>query len=492
MGMVIGIIVVLAIAALFAVLTCKSKNSDLFKWIGIAIFIAFCLTWIIPYGYFQSGTFYEYSMKRLGLTDIPSVLYYGVYFCLTTVIYLFTVGGLYGVLSKTKSYQALVKKTSKFVKGKELPVSIILMVLFVGLTSIMNSPLALIVFVPFVVSVLLNAKFDKLTTMGLTFGSILVGTLAATYGTDGLYWFNNYLSITDINVGLTYRLIIAVTALVLFVAYNIFRVLKMAKKNRINDLESDTFAIAEVKGKVKTWPAIVVLSFLFVVVVLGFVGWEASFGIEIFTKFHKWLTELTIGEDFAIFSYILGGGAVAFGGFEISTLITIVLVLTGVIALMNRMNLKDFADSYAEGFAKMGKPVCLYTLTYVLFMISYMSPFMAAASDWAMGLTKNFNPFITTITGFVTSIFHADLGYTSYIVGSALQTTYAANFDLAHTLYVATYGLVQVLAPTSGVLLLGLSYLKIDYKSWFKYIWMFAVAMVVVIFVLAAIITYAM
>ena len=49
MGIVIGIIIVLAVAAFLAVLTCKSKNSDLFKWIGIAIFIAFCLTWGIPY-----------------------------------------------------------------------------------------------------------------------------------------------------------------------------------------------------------------------------------------------------------------------------------------------------------------------------------------------------------------------------------------------------------------------------------------------------------
>lgn len=491
--MVIGIIVVLAIAALFAVLTCKSKNSDLFKWIGIAIFIAFCLTWVIPYGYFQNGTFYEYSMKRLGLTDIPSVAYYGVYFCLTTILYLFAVGGLYGVLSKTKSYQALVGKTSKFVKGKELPVSIVLMVLFVGLTSIISSPLALLVFVPFVVSVLLNAKFDKLTTMGLTFGSILVGTLAATYGTDGLFWFNNYMSITDISVGLNYRLIIAVAALLLFVAYNVFRVLKMTKQKKINDLESDTYPVESVKGKdVRIWPAIVVLGFLFVIVVLGFVGWETNFKIETFKNFHKWLTELTIGEDFTIFSYILGGSALAFGKFEISTLITIVLIVTVVVALMNHMSTKDFAESYAEGFGKMVKPVCLYTLTYVLFMISYMSPFMAAASDWAYGLTKEFNPFIMTITGFVTSVFHADLGYTAYIVGSALQKTFASNFDLVHTLYVATYGLVQVIAPTSGVLLLGLSYLKIDYKSWFKYIWMFAVAMIVVIFVLAAIIAYAL
>ena len=490
--MVIGIIVVLALAAFFAVLTCKSKNSDLFKWIGIAIFVALCLTWVIPYGYFQEGAFYEYDMKYLGLNDLPTILYYGVYFCLTTVIYLLAIGGLYGVLSKTKSYQSLVKKTAKIIKGKEIVAAVVLIVLLVGLTSILKTSFVLLVFVPFLISVLLNAKFDKITTMGLTFGSILVGSLAATYGTEGLNWFNSYLNVTEITLGMTHRLIIGGIALVLFIAYNIYRIVKNNKKNRANDLEADLYAVEDVKGNAKTWPSIIVFAFLFIFVILGFVGWKSNFGIEVFANFHEWLTELTIGEDFAIFSYILGSSTLAFGEFELSTLITVLLVVTAVVALMNGVKAHDFAEGYGEGFTKMVKPVCLFILTYVLFIVSYMTPFMASISDWAFGLTKNFNPYITTVTAFVSSIFHADLGYTAYIVGSALSTNFASDFNLVHTLYVSTYGLVQLCMPTSGVLLLGLSYLKIDYKSWFKYIWKFFVAMVVVILIFATIVTYAM
>lgn len=492
MGIVIGIIVVLAIAGLLAFKTCKSKNSDLFKWVGIAIFIAFCLTWIIPYGYYQEGSFYEYGMKRLGLNDIPTILYYGVYFCLTTVIYLLVLGGFYGVLSKAQSYQALVKKLGKFVKGKEIVCSAIIMVLLIGLTSILKTPMVLLALLPFLVSVLLNAKFDKVTTMGITYGSVLVGGLAATYGTEALYWFNSYLNITDINVGMTHRLIIGGFALVLFVGYNIYRVIKNRGKKNINDLADDLYAVEDVKGKVRTWPSIVVLSFLFIFIILGFVGWESSFGIEVFQKFHEWLVDLTIGEDFKIFSYILGSNAVALGAYELSSLITVILILTLVVTVMNGIKANEFASAYSEGYKKMVKPVTLFVLTYILFIVSYMSPFMAAVSDWAFGLTKNFNPYITTVTAFVSSIFQADLGYTSYLVGTYLSTNYASNFDLVHTLFVSTYGLVQLCIPVSGVLLVGLSTLNIDYKSWFKYIWKFFVAMLVVILVLATIVTYVM
>ena len=52
----------------------------------------------------------------------------------------------------------------------------------------------------------------------------------------------------------------------------------------------------------------------------------------------------------------------------------------------------------------------------------------------------------------------------------------------------STYGLASFVAPSSAMLLVGLSYLDIPYKDWMKYIWKFLVAMLVVIIVMAFII----
>ena len=373
MGIVIGIIVVLAIVAFLAVLTCKSKSSDLFKWVSLFALLAFLLTWVIPYGYYESGTFYEYGMQRLGLTDIPTILYYGLYFCITNIIFLFVVGGFYGVITKTSSYQALVKKLSKVAKNAPIPFSIILMVVLIALTSILKTPYVLVAFLPLFVIVLLGAKFDKLTTMGLTYGSVLVGLLAASYGTDGLYWFNSYLSIKDVTTGLSYRLIIGAFALVLFVAYNVYRIVKN-KKNRAAETDADLFAIEETKEKevAKTWPTILVFGFMFVIMILGFVAWETNFGITCFTDFHKWLTGLTIGEDFTIFAYILGANAAAFGKFELAYMILIVLFATLLVLLTSGIKLKDFVEHYADGLKKIVKHACLVILTFVVFIFSYM------------------------------------------------------------------------------------------------------------------------
>lgn len=489
MGIVIGVIVVLGLAALFAVLTCKGKHSDLFRWLLIAIFVAFCLTWIVPYGYFNEANFYEYGMNRLGLSDVSNVLYYSAYFGLSNLVYLFVVGGFYGIISKTNSYQALVKKTAKALKGKELLFMIITSTLLVVLTSLMRNTLALLVFIPFLITVLLNMKVDKLSAFIVTFGSLLAGLCAATYGTDGLYWFNYYVGL-EVSKGLIYRVIMAAFALVL---YEVYFVISYKKRKRLSDdknLEEDPYAVEEVKGKAAAWPMIVTFAILLVFVVLGFIPWEANFKITCFTKFHEWLTGLTIGKEFKLFSYILGTGAASFGNFEINTLTVILLVVSVIVAFMSRYEFNEYLNNFGEGFKKMLKPVCLYVLVYVVFVIAYMSPFIPTFTNWAYGLTKNFNPYIATVVAFITSIFHTDLGYTGYVVGAFLTKGYESSLALAHTLYITTYGIAQIFMPVSGILMIGLSYLKIDYKSWFKYIWIFAVAMIVVLLVLATIVNY--
>ncbi len=492
MGKVIGIIVVLVLALVMAIFTCKSKGNDLFKWIGIFIFIAFCFTWVLPYGSFQSGEFYEYGMNRLGLTDIPQLIYYSVYFCLTTVLYFLVIGGFYGVLTKTKGYKALVNKFAKFVSNKQLPVAIVLMILLITLTSIIKSTLVLLVFIPFLISVLLNAKFDKITTMGITFGSLLVGSISATYGTEGIYWFNNYAS-SEITVGIIHRLILGLIILVLFVSYNIWRILKMKKaKNKVAEVTDDPYEVEEAKGKVKTWPTIVIFALLFIFIILGYISWNANWGLDAFDRFHTWLTELPIGKDFTLFKYILGTASVAFGMMEISHMIVILIIASILAAVIGRLKPSEFANSFGEGMTKLIKPVTLYALTYMVFIVTYMTPFVATISDWAFGLTKKFNPFIALITALVSSIFHADLGYTSYLVSSVLTGKFASDFTLLHTIYVTTYGLVQVFVPVGGLLLFGLAYLKLDYKSWFKYIWLFALSVLLVLVIYVTIVAYAM
>ena len=488
MGIVIGIIIVLGLAAFFAYLTIKSKNSDLFKWVGIALFIAFFLTWVLPSGSFQEGVFYKNDLQRLGIADISSILYYCVYFCLTTVLFFFAVGGFYGVLSKTKSYQALVAKIGNKIKGKEIVITAVISTLLIALVSFSTNTYVWVVLIPFIASVLLYAKLDKMTVFTTTYGSLLAGILATTYGTGGLTSFNYYVE-TDVNVGLKYRLIFALVCTIAYVVFNALSLRKKLQKKLVGEKDVDVFEIKEQERGTSIWYPIVLIIFILVFTFLGFFTWT-SFKVEAFNNFHTWLTQL--GGDFPIVSYILGTSALAFGSMEVTSLMALLLVLSVITGFANRMKLDEFMNSFGEGFVKVLKPVCLFILSYLAFVTVYITPVVPTIISWFNGLTKTFNPYFTILAGLVSSFFHADLGYTGYIVSSLINSAYVDYSELVHTLYVATHGIGQLVLPTSGLLLFGLAYLKLDYKSWFKYIWIVLVIVLVVLIVLATVVRYAM
>ncbi|MEG1892748.1 MAG: hypothetical protein RR189_02510, partial [Bacilli bacterium] len=424
----------------------------------------------------------DYGMNRVGLGDLGTALYYSIYFSIDKIIYLFVVAGCYGVLSITSGYQNLVTSIAKKLKGHEIVASVVISLIIVALTSLMSQTLSVIVFIPFFVSILSNMKIDKLSTFAITFGSILIGILGATYGTDSLLTFNNYLK-TGITTGLVYR---AIIVFVSFVLYNFFIVMRLRKVLNTKNQEKveDPFEVEAPKGKSKKLPIIIVLSIVAIVIILGFVNWSANWNISWFTTFHNWLNGLKIGEDFTIFKFILGTNAKALGSFEITSIMIILVLASAFIAFMYRVKLTDYFNAFYKGIQKMVKPVLVFIGIYFVFVICYMSPFIPTITNWALTLTSSFNPYITSVVAFFTSMFHVDFGYTAYSVGSYLTATYASDLSIVHTIYTAMYGMVQLFLPTSMVLMIGLSLMNVDYKTWFKYIWLFVVGMLIILLVL--------
>ena len=194
---IIGLIVLLLVAGFggFLILK-KSKSYDLLKWLGLFFFVAVIFSWIFNGGYFAGANFQTITeeTKPIGFTDLYTILSYGVQSVFAKAMLIIAVGAFYGVLSKTKSYSKLVNTIAKKIKGKEILFSLIASLLFVAMGSILTQSLVALVFVPFIVSILLNAKLDKITAFSVTIGSMLIGLLGATYGFEGVGEFNYYLA----------------------------------------------------------------------------------------------------------------------------------------------------------------------------------------------------------------------------------------------------------------------------------------------------------
>ena len=252
-----------------------------------------------------------------------------------------------------------------------------------------------------------------------------------------------------------------------------------------------TFAIEVPKKKTSSIPVVIVLFILTVLTILTHIAWKSNFEIEVFTDFHEWLINLAPAEDFFIMKYILGNSAKAFGEYSYVFALSFVLVLASIlIAYLYRMKSHDYIEAFYNGIKKVIKPILCAVLVYLTFALCYNTPFIATISNWLLNLVEGFNPFMTSLSAFITSVLNNDLGYTSFVMGSFLTGVYADSLDIVHAIYTSMAGLVQIILPSSFLLVFGLTLMKVDYKAWFKYIWLFVIGMIIILLVLFTVITY--
>ena len=488
------------VGGLFVAIT--SEEHRTFKSLFVFILAMILMTWLFSYGYFQGADFYDMGIKKLGLADLGYAFYYSIsnLEVIDKLIFLFAVSGFYGVLAKTNGYQRIVGRLAeKFSKNVILSSVIISVILFV-LTSIVTETFIVIAFVPFFISILLKMKLDKLSVFAITFGSVLVGVLGATYGTESLAGFNEILNQNGglnltLKYGLKYRFIIAAVVLVLYNFFLIMRVKKVLKDGnkatKDSIVEEDPFKVEDSKVKGGAVPVIVVMVITALVLLLGYINWTGAFGFNWFNDIHNKIIGIKIGKDITIFSFILGSSAKAFGDFTyLLTVASFLLVMTGLVALFDRMKFSELISNFYEGNKKLFKPALFLIGLNILYGIANMVPIIPTIDNWLFGLSKGFSPYLNAIIAFITSLFHTDLRFTAYLVGGFITTSYAANMELVHIIWTSMYGLVQVFLPTSAILLIGLSLMKVDYKSWLKYIWLFVIGILVILMVLFTVLAH--
>ena len=480
----------------------KEKRYGLLKGVLILVVLAFILTWIIPAGGFTSTGFSETGMTRLGLYDIAYTIYYALSFAVDKIVVLLAIGAFYGVLTRTQAYERIVSGIASKIKHKKVAV-VVFSVILAALTSLLTQTFVVLIFVPFIISILNRMKLDKMTILATTFGSILVGVMGATFGTDGVGMFNYYLGLTSTGQipydvpALLVRAGILLIGLVLFNFFTLTHMSKVDKKAESTDLFEVEVSEEKEKKTKNMIPIIVVGVVVLALVILGFVDWAGNFGIEVFDDFHNFITtEIRIegsesGNDFFIFQDLLGTGMTELGAWNNITISAILILFTVILVLCYRFKFSEFIDAIKHGAKKMFIPSLCIVGAYLLMIVVYQSTYVATIASKLLTLTDSFNIATMTISSLILNIFHTDLGFTGWVMGSFLPVEYADYLGPVYTMFTSLYGFVQFFIPTSMILGIGLLALKVKYSDWLKYIWRFLLGMFIcllVIFILMAII----
>ena len=472
------------------------KKHSLFKALLIILGLLVVLSFFVP------GRQGEASYIGIGTVFLNSVQVF--YYFFDTAVFLFIIGGFYGVLSKSGAYNKLLDTiVAKFKKNSKQFVFVITTI-FAIISSLTGFTMSLFIFVPFVMSIILLLGYDKLVAISSTIVAIVVGYIGGLFVTlrNPSSYSTSFITFEEF-VGVDrfantfpklILLILGVALLIYFINKHIKDVENKKVKYELND---NDLKISEVKDNykdIRLWPIITILSVIFVLLVLGYLPWSSLFEITIFSDFHTWITSLKVG-DFEVFNSIITSISYAFGEWgqlgNYMIICALLVVFSLIIKFISKMKFDEMIDAFIEGMKKMLPVAILTTFSLTVLVCAYNNGFLENlinSTNVAMG---SVNILMASIFNILGSLVYPDLYYTAYgvytpllsvITDESLYKVLALNFQTLN-------GLIMLIGPTSLILIAGLTYLDIPYTTWLKYIWRFILMLFILIFAILIIVS---
>jgi uncharacterized ion transporter superfamily protein YfcC len=462
------------------------KNKNL--WLSLIIFIgvAFLLTWVIPStSADESGKLVLGQITSTGVWDVfyyisMLPLWFGQNF-----VYILVMAIFYGVVNKTGALRSLEERIVTRFKKREKLFLMVSSSLFILVTSLTGIYFPLLFFVPIFLGIILQLGFTKVTALIATIISILVGVMSSLYST---FLYSALASYVDPGIAYPwYKLALLVLGLAAVNGYLYFTA-KTTKGKDKEQIDEEMLFIEKIEGQKnpKVWPIITAFSVIFVLLVLGVTSWSNMYGLDIFSKFHTWLTGLKIG-NFAIFKSILGTSAAAFGAWTTTDVAALIGIVTVVLIFVYKVKWEEACKAAMSGIVKLLPVAIIVLLSNLAFIFVSQSGVLNTILNFFASMTKGLNVFTYSAASFVGGALVNEEYITSNVTW-LFNTVLGDKSNLSLLVFIqqVMYGLAMFIAPTSVLLLAGLSYLEVSYTKWVKKIWpllliLLAVSMIIIV-----------
>jgi len=455
----------------------------------ISIIIAVAvLTWVIPAGQYDlvdpsaskpqpvPGTYHVIESNPQGIWEVINAPINGFADAQDIALFVLVIGGFLGVIMKTGAIDAGIANIVRKLKGRERLMIPILMIAFsLGGTSFGMAE-ETIAFYPLIIPVFIAAGYDSITAVATVLLGAGIGVLNSTvnpFATGVASGFAN-ISIGD---GIFFRggmLILHLAIAIIFVMRYADKVKKDPSKSLVADLreanekhflsQSTGDADLELTGKRKLVLGLFGMSFL--VMILGVIPWAYKFNINIFENFNSavskipgigspvalgdwWFGEMTV--LFLVASVICGKvygmkekeivGAFVAGARDLLGVALIVGVSRGISIVMDAGGMTQTVLYWGENsLAGLGKiPFLIFTYVFYLPM-SFLIPSTSGLATLSMPIM-------------------APMGEFAGVAKSLVVTAYQS-----------ASGIINLVTPTSAVVMGGLSIARVDYTRWVKYV----------------------
>jgi uncharacterized ion transporter superfamily protein YfcC len=373
-------------------------------------------------------------------------------------LFILVIGGFLGVTMKTGAIQAGITRIVARLQGRERWMIPILMAVFaLGGTTYGMAEESLAFYV-LIITVMIAAGYDALVGASILLLGCGIGVIGSTINPFATGIASGFAG-TDLNEGLIGRLVILVIGTLIGIVF-VMRYADGVKADPTRSLvysmradneahfkaAGDASAEEAMTGRQKT--ALVLFFLAFVVMIFGVVPWE-DLGIPLPTLFW-WFPEMTA--SFLLFAILIGvvgrmpegelTSTFVDGARDLLGVALIIGIARGITVIMTNGLITDTVLNAAEqAVANLGG-VAFIELMYALFLpLSFLIPSSSGLATVAM-------PIMAPLASFAE--------VPEYLVVTAYQ---AGN------------GLVNLVTPTSAVVMGGLAIARVGYGTWLRFVW---------------------
>ncbi|WHQ36920.1 YfcC family protein [Spiroplasma sp. SV19] len=411
------------------------------------------------------------------------------------IVFILVLGGFLGIVIESKALDAGIGRLVAKMKGREIWIIPIVMFLFsVGGTTYGMGEETIALY-PVIIPVLLAAGFDVLTAVMTILLGAGIGCIGSTLNPFVVQIAVSNAGVPDLtsSTGIVWRVVswlLLTAGGISFVVWYALRVRRTPGKSPLfdkKDFYEAEFAIAadlpEYNKKRKAIMAIFMITF--VLMIFALIGWD-KFGIPVFADF----TELVSKHAPYIAHFFATLGQWYF--MEISALFFIASI---IIALINWKGEENYVNSFVRGSADI-LSVCLIIafaagIGFIMTNTGMQSKLISGLSSPMSSLGKTgfimvaffffliISFVIPSTSGFATAVFPI-LGPVANGVSTGLASGTITAFSFAN-------GIINLVSPTSAILMAALSISKVPYDRFIKASWPLLVGITVGSIVLLAV-----
>jgi len=451
----------------------KFKLPSAYTVLFLIIIIIAALTWIVPAGQYEmrldenlgqdvpvSGTYHQVDANPQSFEEVILAPIAGFYDPdsyeangVDVALFVLIIGGFLAVVTRTGAIDAGITKIMTVLRGREHLMIPILMILFSLGGTLYGMAEETLAFYPLLIPVLIRAGYDSVTGVAVVMLGAGIGTLGSTLNPFATAIASDAAQ-SSLMIGIGLRSVIYIVGLVVCILY-VMRYAKKVKKN------PELSLVADMR--------------------------QANYDHFVGSVNVGSVDDLTLTKRIILILFLVTFGLMVWGvsmaGWWMARMSGLFLFMAIVIGVVGRLSETEFIESFVDGARDLLGVALIIGIARGIVVIMDGGMMTATVLYWSehamSGLSSivfiNLMYWIEIVLSFLVPS-STGLAVLTMPIMAPLADFSGVGRDLVVTAYQSASGLVNLVTPTSGVVMGGLAIGRVTYDVWLKYVWPILVA----------------